>query len=248
MTRTPRRPSCRAPVGYRWRPIRATGFTLIELLIALSLVALITLLLFSGLRLGSRAWEAVERVAEQNAEQRIARGFLERTLRQVRSISVPFAEEERFVFAGGPQALELVAPLSERAGIPGLYLLRLALHADRDGPALVLTRWLLHPEVLAGGGEVPPWQPLTEEAEEGTDAAVGELGRDAAAGAYGTTVLATEVERFEIAYFGVADGEDEADWLDAWHDRLSLPQRIRIRLATRSQLWPDLVVRLPEGF
>ncbi|NEX17237.1 MAG: general secretion pathway protein GspJ, partial [Halochromatium sp.] len=39
--------------------MRGRGFTLVELLIALSLIGIITLLLFSGLRLGSRSWEAV---------------------------------------------------------------------------------------------------------------------------------------------------------------------------------------------
>jgi len=58
------------------------GFTLVELLIALSLIGLITLLLFSGLRLGTRAWEGVETTADRTAELRVARNFLERALVQ----------------------------------------------------------------------------------------------------------------------------------------------------------------------
>ena len=48
------------------------GFTLIELIIALALIALITLLLFSGLRLGARAWDGVDALSERHAELRTA--------------------------------------------------------------------------------------------------------------------------------------------------------------------------------
>ena len=59
---------------------RRHGFTLIELLIALAMISLITLLLFSGLRLGSRTWESIDAAAEQIGELRLAHGFLTRTL------------------------------------------------------------------------------------------------------------------------------------------------------------------------
>ena len=50
------------------RPRLAGGFTLVELLIAFVLVALISLLLFSGLRLGLRSWGGVEAAAEIHAD------------------------------------------------------------------------------------------------------------------------------------------------------------------------------------
>ena len=65
---------------------RAQGFTLIELIIALALIALITLLLFSGLRLGTRAWDGVDTVSERHAELRSARTFLDQALRQARDL------------------------------------------------------------------------------------------------------------------------------------------------------------------
>lgn len=100
------------------------GFTLVELLIAFVLVALISLLLFSGLRLGMRSWEGVEAAAEYNTRLRLARDFLARVLSQARPISLTLDARPYLVFAGDSQNLEFVAPLSGQVGIPGLYILR----------------------------------------------------------------------------------------------------------------------------
>jgi general secretion pathway protein J len=216
----------------------------VELLIALALIATITVLLFSGLRLGSRAWEGVETVSERVSDLRMARNFVETMLRQTRAASVVVDGVELPVFAGEPQRLELVAPLSEHVGIPGLYVLRLSLEDAGDYPRLVLTRWLLHPEVLEGGDDYPPWEPLIDAAGAAEDA--GPLDRDVAAGAYGRTVLLPAVARFELAYFGIGEGEQDAEWFEEWLEQPRLPMRVRIDLTTPVQSWPPAVVVLPE--
>ena len=226
------------------RRSRDVGFTLVELLIALVLIALITVLLFSGLRLGSRAWEGVETVSERVSDLRLARNFVETMLRQSRDAAVVVDGIEMRVFAGEPQRLELVAPLSEHVGIPGLYVLRLTLEAAGEHSRLVLTRWLLHPEVLEGGDDHPPWEPLIDAGGEAADA--GPLDRDVAAGAYGRTVLLPAVDRFELAYYGVAEGEQEGEWFEEWLEQPRLPQRIRVDLTTPVQSWPATVVTLPD--
>lgn len=229
---------------------RAAGFTLVELLIAFSLIALISLLLFSGLRLGMRAWEGVDRTAEQTAELRVARNFLERALAQARPVSITLDDEPVLVFSGDAQDLELVAPLSEYVGIPGLYILRLGLE-DGESPRLMLTRWLLHPDVLEGTAEIPEWTPY----DGGIGSSVsGTEDKDIAAGAFGTTVLAEGVDELAIEYFGPDDDaelvvEDElpnGNWQDEWIERHTLPLAVRIRLTTTSRSWPDMLVRLPQ--
>lgn len=230
------------PVGTGRAP---GGFTLVELLIALVLIAVITLLMFSGLRLGSRAWEGVETVTERVSDLRVARNFLERTLRQARPASVIFDGMELPIFAGDIQSLELVAPLSEHVGIPGLYVLRLVLEPNGEHERLVLVRWLLHPEVLAGGDDYPEWEPLLESSGIAADA--GPLDRDLAAGAYGRTVLLPRVEAFELGYFGVAEGETEPEWFDEWEGQSRLPLRVRLLVTTPSQSWPAAIVELSGG-
>ncbi len=231
----------RTTAGRRVRR-RAPGFTLVELLIALVLVAIILVLLFSGLRLGSRAWEGVDTVSERVSDQRVAHNFIARTIGQTRDVSLVFDGLERPVFAGEAQRLEWVAPLSEHVGIPGLYVLRLELEDAGEHPRLVLTRWLLHPDVLEGGDDHPGWVPLDESSTLAAD--TGPLDRDVAGGVYGRTVLLPQVEDFQLAYFGVAEGEQDPDWLDTWVAQPRPPLLVRLALSTPAQSWPAMDLTL----
>lgn len=219
------------------------GFTLVELLIALVLIAIITVLMFSGLRLGSRAWESVETVSERVSDLRVARNFIERTLRQAQQRSLIVDGLSMPVFAGNAESIELVAPLSEHVGIPGLYVLRLGLEDAGEHPRLVLARWLLHPETLEGGDDHPAWEPLIDASPLFEDSSP--LDRDVAAGAYGRSVLLPEVADFELAYFGVAEGEQDPEWSEEWFEQPRLPLKVRLILTTPRQNWPASVIELP---
>jgi general secretion pathway protein J len=222
----------------------------VELLIALAMVGLITLLLFSALRTGSRAWDSVDRVAERVGALRLARDFLQQALSQARPTSLVYDGTPVSVFAGDAERLEFVTPLAERVGVPGLYVVRLTLEdAGGDGGDLILTRWLIHPEVLEGGDGIPPWEPIRE--ESGPAGASLPTDMDAAAGAYGRTRLLEGVDNFRIEYFGSepgVGGQTEPEWREDWLDQATLPSLVRIRLTTLGQDWPDLIVALPAQF
>jgi general secretion pathway protein J len=219
---------------------RARGFTLVELVIALALMGLITLLLFSGLRLGSRAWEGVAASTERTAGLRLARNFLERTLVQVREVQIVFDGESRLLFSGESQALEFVSPLGQHVGIGGLYVLRVTLEESGDSQRLILTRWLLHADVLAGTDRVPVWEPLSE----GRDLGGGDPDQDLAAGVYGADVLLENVEEFGIAYYGAPDGDQEPAWHETWLEQPTLPIAVYIRLRTTEETWPHKLIAL----
>ncbi|MBK5966613.1 general secretion pathway protein GspJ [Thiocystis minor] len=219
------------------------GFTLVELLIALAMISLITLLLFSGLRLGSRTWESINASAEQVGALRLAHGFLSRTLSQARFVTTTIDAESVVIFGGDAQQIEFTAPLSQHVGVSGLYILRLTLEDQGDDHALILTRWLLHPEILEGGDEFPPWEPLEKDQTMSMNDLPSEM--DAADGAFGRTLLVEKIDAFDIAYYGVRDEETDPDWHPDWFDQSSLPIKIRIRLTTISRAWPDLVIALP---
>ena len=220
------------------------GFTLVELLIALAMISLITLLLFSGLRLGSRAWESIDAAAEQVGALRLAHGFLSRTLSQARFVTTIIDGESVVIFGGDAQHIEFTAPLSQHVGVSGLYVLSLTLEDHGDFRALMLTRWLLHPEILDGGDEFPPWVPLGKDQAMSMNDLPSEM--DAAGGAFGRTLLLDHVDVFDIAYYGIRDEETDPDWHPDWFDQSSLPTKIRIRLTTISRTWPDLVIALPS--
>jgi general secretion pathway protein J len=224
---------------------RSSGFTLVELIIALAMIGLIALLLFSGLRLGTRSWERVEALAERTAEPRIARDFLARALEQIRPVQVTFDAERVLVFSGNEQNLEFVAPLSEHVGTPGLYVLRLSL-VEGEKDRLVLTRWLLQPDVLDGLGDIPEWEPFDGQASR-ADAGLLDEDEDRAAGAFGRTLLIEDVAELDIGYFGIAQGEQEEEWHREWLGESRLPSAVRIHLTTKEQTWPDMLIRLPES-
>lgn len=223
---------------------RPGGFTLIELLIALAMVALITLLLFSGLRIGSRTWERLDATAQRTDDLRLAFGFLSRTLVQARAATALYDGEIVPVFAGDAERLELAAPLSEHVGVPGIYILRLTVEGRGDSRELLLTRWLMHPDLLEGQGDIPEWEPLAEISGAGVDSLP--LDADAAGGAFGRTLLLEGVQRMEISYFGVIDGDLDPDWHEEWLEQQGLPMLVRIHIETVDQQWPDLIVALPR--
>ena len=225
-------------------PKSSAGFTLIELLIAMALISIMVLLLFSGLRLGTRAWEGVEATADRHAELRIARGFLERELMQARQVQITLDAERRFVFAGDSQAIEFAAPLSEHVGIAGLYVLRLSLEEADKHKALILTRWLLHPKILAGNDQVPAWQPLEKNQRWFAPAETSD--EDVAAGVYGTTRLLDDVGELEFSYLGVQEGELAPTWHPDWTDQPQPPLAVRVHLTTTRQTWPDTIIRLAD--
>jgi general secretion pathway protein J len=112
-----------------------------------------------------------------------------------------------------------------------------------DEGRLVIERWLLHPDVLEGSGDIPEWVPFDG---GGGISAAGDLEEDLAAGAYGRTLLLDGVEELEIAYFGILEGEQDPDWNQDWLEQSRLPIAVRIHLTTTEQTWPDMLIRLPQ--
>ena len=221
----------------------ARGFTLIELVIALAIIGLISLLLFSGLRLGSRAWEAVEKTSEQISGPRLVDGFLTRALSQIKPANAVIDGESLLIFGGDAEHLEFAAPLSQHVGTAGLHILRLGLESLDASSALVLTHWSLHPEVLEGGDDFPSWEPLRE--KQAVSLADSAPNMDAADGAFGRALLLRDVTLFEVSYYGQLDGASESEWHEEWLGQMRLPSLVRIRLETGTQSWPDLVLALP---
>ena len=225
----------------------AAGFTLLELVIALSLVGIIAVLLFGGLRLGGRFWERVDQVGERAAGMSSAQALLRRTLGQAR-LTYRILDEEQVVslFSGNSGRLDFVAALSRHVGLPGLYLLRLQAVGSDAGQQLVLTRWLLHPEVLAGEGGNPRWSLEEVGPQDGAEAQVALDVGEAEGAAFGRTQLLEGLDAVTFSYYGQKQDETEPAWHEDWIGQQALPRLVRIRLVQTGHGWPDLVVA-PSG-
>lgn len=207
----------------RARARRARGFTLIELLVALTLLGLIAVALFGGLRFGARAWEAGNERAEGLAEIDVAQGFLRRHLAQA-SVPLSSAQGARgpTVIAGTREGMRFVAPVAPQFGVGGLYLLDLAA-VEEDGDKRLQVAWQLY-------------RPDGEDRGPAEDDPLS-----------GVRTLLAGVEDVSFAYYGVVESDSRPDWHEAWEDGTRLPDLVAVDVvfpAGDRRAWPQLVVAL----
>lgn len=97
---------------------RSRGFTLLEFVIALTLTALLLVIVYSGLQVGIRAQRSIASAVEHGGAERTLAHFLRRQLRHV-ATDVP----ESLRFTGGPHGLRFA--LRGFRGDPWLYRLQI---------------------------------------------------------------------------------------------------------------------------
>jgi len=206
------------------------GFTLIELLVALTLLGLISVVLFGGLRFGTRAWEAGNLRAEQLAQVQAVQALLRRRIAQALPPGPEAAgdagdEARRKVFSGESDALQFLAAVPSRAGVGGIYAFDLAVIEDGApggaGVRLEFT-WRLHR--------------ADDEAERGEPPEAGLGGR---------RVLIEGLASARFSYFGAPGPGQAADWRDRWEAEAGLPGLIAIEAEFPEgdrRAWPVLHV------
>lgn len=100
-------------------PAEGAGFTLIEMVIAVSLTAVIALLAYSGLNLGSMGWSRAAQVTAGSDEARVAWSFVRSRLSEARPLRGVDDDEGRVEFEGRPDRLRFVAPAPRQRAAPG---------------------------------------------------------------------------------------------------------------------------------
>jgi len=196
------------------------GFTLLELLLAMTLLALIAVMLAGGLRLGARVWESGDERAQTLARLELVQGFLRRQVSGARPLIMGrVGSEPRYAFEGGPERLRLAVLAPPQLGAGGFYLVTIeqvpARSGGEEGDELRLGWQLYHPEM----DEVGAPDQVTER------------------------VLLEGVERVRFSYFGALRRDAEPRWRERWEDQRALPELVRLELEFRdpSRYWPEFV-------
>ncbi len=213
---------------------REAGFTLLELLVALSVLAVLMVLMFGGLRFGARVWESGDSALRGLADLQTAANFIRRRIAQSvpRSAQPGLAEPEGALaasgFRGAPDALELTTLAPSRLMPGGLYDIALGLDGGGRGGGQRLSVWW-RPIGRAAGGERPPI-----DQDERTR----------------QVVLLEGIADLRLRYFGQGDDVNETpQWHDRWEGMLAPPILVSVRVEFPPgdrRVWPELVVA-PEA-
>lgn len=198
------------------------GFTLIELLIALTLLGLLTVVLFGGLRFGTRTWEAGSARAERLAEVEAVQGLLRRQIAQAHPPAgrARTSESGEDSFVGEEEALRFTAPVPSHIGVGGLYRFRISLTEDVGTRRLELAWQIDRPDAPAFSDEAEP--PLG-----------------------GRRVLIEGLQGAAFRYYGAGRDGDEPDWHDEWDGARGLPALIALSVdfpPGDPRAWPELFV------
>jgi general secretion pathway protein J len=192
------------------------GFTLIEVLIALTLLSLMVVLLFSSMRICADSWEKGEnRIAEVD-EIAVVYNFFQRHLSSSRPLWNDFDGDEKvFSFQGKPESLQFVSAFPASVGKPGPQLFSIFLQQEDRDPVIKVA--------------LTPFFPAAEDQESTKE----------------EVTLVSHVSEFSFEYFGSEDGFSEGVWQNEWLDKQTQPKLVKIHIGLKNGMyWPDMIIEL----
>jgi general secretion pathway protein J len=196
---------------------RARGFTLLELMIGLALLGLIMTLIFAGLQLSIRGWDAADASGERANRIRLVQSLLARELAAVYPYRWKNTADMNLAFVGAGDSLKFVSSTPARASPGGLNLVEFAFARSPQGVRLLMRRQI----------------PAREQRD--FDRLVDEDGM----------VLLDGLEGASFEFFGSDIPAGKPTWRDRWEDPQRLPRLVRVSLRSKeSAAWPDVVVAL----
>jgi general secretion pathway protein J len=192
------------------------GFTLIEVLIAMTLLSLMVVLLFSSMKICADSWQKGEdKIAKVN-DVAIVYQFFQHHLTVAKPLWNDFSGEEKiFAFQGEAQSLKFVSSFPASAKKSGLQLFSLKLINDGDEKVIQVS--------------ITPFFPVAE-GEEWRQEEVD---------------LLRHVRSFSLSYFGSDDPQTEGIWQDEWLNKESQPRLVKVKIEQDDDsFWPEMVVEL----
>jgi len=189
------------------------GFTLIEVLIAMTLLSIMVILLFSSLRMAAESWNAGENKIIEVNKKAVVYQFFKRHLATIKPVSLQAAEDGSMPepgFQGQNQFMRFVAGLPASSARKGLQIFTVGF--DTDFPSSLMVTLSPYQQNLAG-------QTSPEK-----------------------VVLLENVKNYSFSYFGSMDETGNSGWQEQWTILDRLPQLIKVSIVLDDDsLWPEMV-------
>lgn len=192
------------------------GFTLIEVLIAMTLLSIMVVLLFTSLKICADSWEKGENKITEVNEVAVVYNFFQRHLTTAKPLLSDFTTEgEAFSFQGKTRSLQFVSAFPASAGRSGLQMFSVELREEDKDQVIKVA--------------VTPYFPKAEGEKWPKE----------------EVVLIRHVSNFELAYFGADDDYSESHWQDEWLEKNTQPRLIKIRIKLENEIfWPEMIIEL----
>ncbi|WP_282610530.1 prepilin-type N-terminal cleavage/methylation domain-containing protein [Pelagibius sp. Alg239-R121] len=193
------------------------GFTLLELLVAITLLSMLSVMMYGGLHFGTRVWERRSESGGRQSNVFTVQDVLRREISQAVTLHYRDQRQKTAVaFAGTEEGLIFGGPAPEALGEGGRHLMGLRMERAGAKEHLVLA-----------------WQPFVSEPR---DLRFGENAE--------TEVLLEDVTGLKISYFGRRDERTPGTWTQQWLNKSELPLLVKIEVAFAAddpRVWPELV-------
>jgi general secretion pathway protein J len=196
-----------------------SGFTLIELVLAVTLLAIMMAMLYSGLAFALRSWDAGDANGRRVADRRIAENFVRRELTELFPMRWKDPLTLKLALDGKPDSLRFTSSRPAGVSVGGLSLVGLAVEPDpvKRTHRLVMRRALPDKEAKDFG-------PL-EKAD--------------------VNILMGDIDSVKFGYFGADNDFTEPRWEDSWKYAGRVPLMVRMQVKdSDGTLLPEMVVRI----
>ena len=192
------------------------GFTLIEVIIALTLLSIMVVLLFTSLKICADSWEKGENKITAVNEIAVVYNFFQHHLATAKPLfNTTATGEKSFSFQGNSQSMQFVSAFPASAGKPGLQLFSVSL-LEEDNDQFINVA--LVPFINLAEDENPSKEEVT---------------------------LIKHVNEFTLSYFGSEDGMTEGSWNEEWVNKTVLPSLIKINITlANGYFWPEMIFDL----
>lgn len=196
---------------------RNSGFTLIEVLIAMTLLGIMVVLLFSSLRIAADSWNSGESRTIAVNKKAVVYQFFKRHLSTMRPVNFPVTNPEenpqpQLAFQGNPQHMVFVASLPASAARKGWQIFEIGV--DPNLPSTITVA-------------LTPFQQTANLLPD-------------------KVPLLSHVKNYAFSYYGTVDntnGGGGGVWVDQWVSMDHLPLLIKVRILQEDDsYWPDMVI------